>query len=50
MLLFKMKKAHFSASLFENMLYHIPINVAYPGVKDDDVCVKFDSLFAQSNE
>jgi len=33
------------------MFHNIPINIAYPSVKnDDDVCVLFDSLFTQSKE
>jgi len=41
-----MKKGSlFSKPFFENMFYHIPVNIAYPLVKnDDDVCVLFDSL------
>ncbi|MEP6949125.1 MAG: hypothetical protein ABI863_07630 [Ginsengibacter sp.] len=47
-----MKKGSlFSKPVFENMFQHITINIAYPAVtNDDDVCVLFVSLFAQSNE
>jgi hypothetical protein len=47
-----MKKGSlFSKPFFENMFRHIPVNIAYLLVKDDDgVCVLIDSLLAQSNE
>jgi len=47
-----MKKGSlFSKPFFENMFRHIPINIAYPVVKDDDgVCALSYSLLAQSKE